>query len=124
MDIQGLTGGASSRNAYLTLNSTTGTSVFMYGGPSTQVSGTDGGDAQLPFGSGRNICIVNIMDYSATDKHKTILQRTGQDYNVVWANASRVAITSAVTSVSCVGSDSGSDQFIAGCTFSLYGIAA
>ena len=124
IDILGLTGGASSRNAYMTFNSTQGTTVYMYGGGGAAVSGTDATDVLLPYGSTRNLTVMNIMDYSATDKHKTILQRTGYAENVAWALGSRVATTSAITTFSIFGSDNATDLFITGCTFSLYGVIA
>jgi hypothetical protein len=70
------------------------------------------------------LIVSQIMDYSATDKHKTVLSRTrtrnvGTDY--VEAVASRYASTSAITSI--VYSPS-ANQFAAGSTFSLYGIVA
>jgi hypothetical protein len=42
--------------------------------------------------------IINVMDYSATDKHKTVLGRSNSDFATI-ANAGRWASTSAVTSV-------------------------
>lgn len=63
--------------------------------------------------------IMQIMDYSATDKHKTFLTR----YNVLEtsATASRWANNSAITSLSVRAT---SLSFAAGSTFSLYGIAS
>ena len=62
------------------------------------------------------------MDYSATDKHKTMLSRGGSSSFGVGMNAGRWANTSAVTSVLVIG-QSGLD-FAAGSTFYLYGIEA
>ncbi len=95
----------------------------MYGASGAQVSGNEN-SVILPFGNYRNYSIINIMDYSATDKHKTILQRAGSPVNVEWAVAGRVAITSAVTSITLWSPDNGSDVWISGTTFALYGIAA
>jgi hypothetical protein len=64
--------------------------------------------------------IFNIMDYSATDKHKTSLIRNNAPANNVRARAYRWANTSAVTSVSF---RTQSSTFAAGSTFSLYGVA-
>ena len=66
--------------------------------------------------------ILQIMDYSATDKHKTMLSRGGSSSFGVGMNAGRWANTSAVTSVLVIG-QSGLD-FAAGSTFYLYGIEA
>jgi hypothetical protein len=66
--------------------------------------------------------VINIMDYSATDKHKSILSRSGySNQTTVEATAIRWANTAAVNSVSLVFSSGG---FGAGATASLYGVAA
>jgi hypothetical protein len=66
--------------------------------------------------------ITNIMDYSATDKHKTSLTRsTNVGGNQVWMLANRYASTSAITSVSIY---TGGDPMLSGMTASLYGIVA
>jgi len=72
-----------------------------------------------------NQAIVQIMDYSATDKHKTILSRGNIDDNdsgnlVVEAVASRWANTSAITELDIFPN---SGTFDSGSTFSLYGVA-
>jgi hypothetical protein len=68
---------------------------------------------------------AQIMDYSATDKHKTLLSRsnaTTTDYGQsVYAEAWRWANTSAITSVS-VSATAG--NFNTGATFNLYGVIA
>jgi len=69
------------------------------------------------------IRIAYIMDYSATDKHKTVLVRANQiggSNPGVEADAGRYASTSAITSLAVVDVTS---SFEAGSTFSLYGIA-
>jgi len=70
------------------------------------------------YGTGMN----HIMDYSATDKHKTVLSRTGVASAFTFANAGRWANTAAITSLTFTGYDSGFD-IGSGTTFSLYGIA-
>jgi hypothetical protein len=65
--------------------------------------------------------IVNIMDYSATDKHKTSLARSNHADNGVTALATRWANTNAVTSLLI---DVDSSTFAIGSTFSLYGIVS
>ena len=66
--------------------------------------------------------VGQVMDYSATDKHKTMLQRNGGgNQDQVWAGAGRFASTSAITSVTlfyAIG------NIATGTTFSLYGIAS
>jgi hypothetical protein len=66
--------------------------------------------------------IVQIMDYSATNKHKTLLTRENEPANLVAARAARYASTSAITSV-LVGNDAG-QSFASGCTFNLYGVTS
>lgn len=64
--------------------------------------------------------IIQIMDYSATDKHKTTLSRTNVAANFPAAYASRYASTSAITSVGF--SINGGHNFNTGATFSVYGV--
>lgn len=65
--------------------------------------------------------VIQVMDYSATDKHKTIISRSGGG-SAAWvtAFATRWANTSAVTSIA-IRTD-GSHSFTIGSTFSLYGV--
>jgi hypothetical protein len=98
--------------------------VEMYGDGSSAVSGsgtTDG--ALLGFytsQSGTNI-LVSVMDYSATDKHKTSLSRANDAANRAMATATRWANTAAITSVNLYSTNT---SFQSGSTFSLYGIAS
>jgi hypothetical protein len=62
--------------------------------------------------------ITQIMDYPATDKHKTILSRQGLGSTYTLALAGRWANTAAVTSV---GVSSGAN-WDSGSTFSLYAV--
>ena len=66
---------------------------------------------------------IQIMDYSATDKHKTTLFRYGAGAAETGMVAGRWASTSAITSLSIKDASSGF-TFNAGTTFSLYGIAS
>ena len=63
--------------------------------------------------------ILQIMDYSATDKHKGVLTRSNTP-TFVQARAQRWANTSAITSLLIQPS---SNQYAAGSTFYLYGVA-
>jgi hypothetical protein len=120
---QGLTGPVNTRSGYLELNDTGGTSVRMLGVSSGTISSTRS-DIDVPFDDNlKGVFIINIMDYSATDKHKTVLIRANRENELAGAYAGRVAITDAVTSVHLVSPDSGVDEFAIGSTFSLYGIA-
>ena len=69
----------------------------------------------------RNNIVVQIMDYSATDKHKTVLSRSNALDSYVFAIAGRWANTSAVNSLTFLIS---SGTLVSGTTVSLYGIAA
>ena len=66
---------------------------------------------------------INLMDYSATDKHKSFLTRFMLRETIVSANAGRWASTSAITSLTISAEDS-AGTFEAGSTFYLYGIEA
>lgn len=117
----------------ITLNSSgTGYSrVVMFGTGSTQGSYSDAALNEIrPFALTGATAASNtfgflkmqIMDYSATDKHKTILNNEDATGSEVAASAYRWANTSAVTSIQI-------DQlfgtnFVSGSTFALYGIVS
>ena len=101
-------------------------SVFMTGtGSGTPPSGTvSGTNVQLdvypyPPSSGFNNYIVQIMDYAATDKHKSVLVRVNDAGNATEASAARWASTAAVNSLALTLSN-----FNTGSTFNLYGVIA
>lgn len=67
--------------------------------------------------------VVNLMDYSATDKHKSVLIKggsitTANTASGIWAG--RYASTSAVTQIRLYGNGT----WLAGTTLALYGIAS
>lgn len=64
---------------------------------------------------------LQIMDYSATDKHKMILARVGDASTSVEQSAIRWGSTSAITTLQIVP---GSSTWLAGSTFALYGVSA
>lgn len=64
---------------------------------------------------------INIMDYTATDKHKTVISRFSVPTEIVGARAMRWASTAAITSL-VIFDDS--NQFQTGSTFSLYGVVS
>ena len=66
--------------------------------------------------------VVSIMDYSATDKHKTTLSRSGYQRGLVDATATRWANTAAITTIELTAATG--TNFVAGFTFNLYGIAS
>jgi hypothetical protein len=63
------------------------------------------------------------MDYSATNKHKTVLVRADNANSITMAHAARWANTSAITSI-VLTSFEGAGNFAIGSTFSLYGVIA
>jgi hypothetical protein len=73
------------------------------------------------FATDASQIIFQIMDYSATDKHKTLLSRSDRTGSTVQANAYRWANTAAVTTVrvQMIGIN-----FAASTTFNLFGIAS
>jgi hypothetical protein len=73
-------------------------------------------------GTSQSSSIISLLDYSATDKHKTMLCRSNAPHNRVRANAGRYASTSAITSIT-VFTASGL-SFASGCTFNLFGVVA
>lgn len=67
------------------------------------------------------VTIIQVMDYSATDKHTTSLSRTSTAQNRVVAYAHRWANTAAVNSIEL--EMNGGYNFNSGTTLSLYGVA-
>jgi len=68
------------------------------------------------------IFILNLMDYSITDKHKSFLARANRGGLQVEMTAGRWANTNAITSIEF--GNSGADLWPATTVFTLYGIAA
>lgn len=68
-----------------------------------------------------NVQTWSVMDYSATDKHKSVLVRSNVAGLETAAVAGRWANTAAVTTLKIINT---SYSFAAGSTFALYGIAA
>ena len=104
-------------------SNTTGYSwVRMYGDGSS--AGSDTGTDRLISYNGydnkSSLTIVQIMDYSATDKHKTWLARYNSVNTYAQAQAGRWANTAAIDSVAF----SIATNFPSGSTFYLYGIVS
>jgi hypothetical protein len=78
-----------------------------------------------PIYENATVHIIQVMDYSATDKHKTVLSRynygTGGVYNGVAMTADRWANTAAINTIS-VGVNS--SNFASGSSFYLFGIVS
>lgn len=117
-------GGPVSFEIYPNGDTSNGTMVYMENFNNSVGSGTF---TRLLFtlDAQDSLAIMQFMDYSATDKHKTILARynnpnTATNYGVA-AYAGRWASTSAITSIQLT--DAGGQTFDAGTTFYLWGIA-
>jgi len=99
--------------------------VFMTGNGSSTNSGTGTHPfcRMIGLNGSQHLIISQIMDYTATDKHKTVLSRpnrpSGTVVDEISAFAHRYASTSAITSVKALADGS---TFDSGTTFSLYGI--
>jgi len=70
--------------------------------------------------TGQGMIITQFMDFSATDKHKSVLSRNSGQGNYNFTQANRWASTSAITSIRFYPSGG---NFNTGSTFSLYGVA-
>lgn len=68
------------------------------------------------------IMTLQVMDYSTSDKHKTVLLRSGQAGTNIQAAAARWASTSPITSIRLY--HTGTNVWGIGSSFSLYGVIA
>ena len=97
-------------------------SVRMQGNSSSAVSNTNGESIrwEVQATSGL-VTTLQFMDYSATDKHKTVLVRANAASTATEASANRWTSTSAITSIAInfLGTD-----LTTGSTLSLYAIEA
>jgi len=124
---------ASAEDLFIQLNGDTGsnyTGVFMYGTDSGTTSSFTTNTTQFSIATNTAAATATsglftafygqIMDYSATDKHKTFLTRNAAPTQV-WAGAGRHSSTSAVTSFRLFYNIG---NFEVGSKISLYGIEA
>lgn len=125
-------GKTTSNSALLSLrinNDSTSTYSFQYaagrGGSNIAASGTNVGSAKLDFEARASSITpmqvnVNLIDYSATDKVKTLINRADQ-----WDNGTEIVInswpsTAAISSLTLLASNT----LAAGSTAALYGVIA
>jgi hypothetical protein len=95
---------------------------FGSGSGSSSANGSDSSMNMGVIGNGQSNTIYQVMDYSATDKHKTALNRTNSlSWGGVRAGAGRWANTNAINTVQVL--TIGPNTFSSGCVFSLYGVA-
>ena len=97
--------------------------VVMFGtGSGSGSSGAVASQGYADFGVNRTTetsTIIQIMDYSATDKHKTMLVRSDNASEITLAYANRWASNTAISTMKVYPSV---NSFAIGSTFSLYGI--
>jgi hypothetical protein len=115
----------------MTFNSDSGANysyLDMSGDGSSASSSSTAGDNFIRFDgivqnndTQKTMAVVQIMDYSATDKHKTVLSRANKSNNRLSAVAGRWASTSAINSITFA---TGSNNYASGGTFYLYGIVS
>lgn len=67
---------------------------------------------------------IDILDYCATDKHKTIIERYSRGAALTRAGYYRWGNTAAITSITFRGGDSQTKPFASGSIFTLYGIVS
>jgi hypothetical protein len=80
--------------------------------------------SQGALSTGQSQSTYQIMDYSATDKHKSVLIRQNLPAVEVKMAAGRWASTSALTSIALSLEGTGSPAFASGTTFNLFGVIA
>jgi hypothetical protein len=127
--------GTTFSNIGLQFNNDTGSNynwTDMYGDGTSAVAQVQSNSATILAGymsSQNNVFSVHnfqFMDYSATDKHKTVLVRSSlgtrspNTTQLAQATTGRWANTAAITSIRIIGGTA----FKAGSTFNLYGIAS
>jgi hypothetical protein len=115
------------RLAILQFNSDTGSNYSTIFVANTSSGTKSNVGTEISYGLGRMPIITNIMDYSATDKHKTTLTRSSVGTALVYMYAGRWANTNAINSIKVLTTTTGfspSSTFTSGTTFALYGIVS
>lgn len=121
--------GANGYAMYISFNSDTTnanySSILMTGNGSSTSSGTQTSQPRAIAGEGYVYPyqkIIHLMDYSATDKHKTFLARTDGANDSTQAIVTRWANTAAITSIAFALY--GGNNMAAGTSMALYGVSA
>jgi hypothetical protein len=122
---------STNKNTLIKINADTGlnynvVSMEGNGTTTTSFSQSNVGSMNLfPYyydlGTTKGVNTVQFIDFSATDKHKSVLARGGNASNVTAATAHRWASSSAITSLEVYVSG---DSFAIGSTFNLYQIVS
>lgn len=112
-------------SAFLQFNSDTGNNyseVNMFGNGTSANGGQSATIDRVYVSEADGMGIANIMDYSTTDKHKTVIARQDIASSFTQLSSHRWANTSAITSILIYNRFS--NNFTAGSTFYLYGIVS
>ena len=124
---------ATATDGYFRLNSDSGAyynRVKLNGSGSTATSASNSSDTQIYYDlwstSSPVLLTLDILDYSQTDKHKSMLLRGTDANSGVYLMAARYAQTTAINSITfyCTDQMGGGtpDSFAIGSTFTLYGV--
>ncbi len=113
-------------DVYLQFNNDTGSNYSWVwgGGQNSGVQNGSNGTSTFAYTgwNGLGVNHINIMDYSATDKHKAVLSRSGSAGNsIVQMVASRWANMNAITAIKLTNA---AGDFPIGSNFALYGIVS
>lgn len=115
-------------NLYLRINSDTANyaGVLMFGNGSSVGSFTDAPTGiffnnYARIGTAASQFVLNFMDYSATDKHKTVLASADKSSAATERYCYKWGSTSAITNIVCTVT---TGNLVAGSTFALYGVSA
>jgi len=113
--------GASSNYSYVEAWGRDGSPISA-GSTASGIVGVNGGP---PFLHNKTFLKLDFLDYSVTDKHKSILVSTDESPTLTGRTINRYASTAAVSSIELFPSDGASPTgyWISGSVFSLYGIA-
>jgi hypothetical protein len=103
--------------------------IQMYGNGSSLSSSSSTSASSVGLNNGSTTSTTDpllfkseFLDYSATNKHKTVLTRVGRSGGSTEMTVARWANTSAITSLQVYGA--GGANFAAGSTFALYGVSS
>jgi len=128
-NISSLSGSPTQQGSNVRFNGDSGSNyhtIYALGNGSSNGAGNESGTSlswgQFPSTGGFDKW--EILDYSATDKHKIAIGRSNGVNASVWMYVNRWASTAAITSITLNSPDYGSDVFGIGSTFALYGVVA
>lgn len=102
-------------------NGSTYTRVVMGGNGSSTFGGSSSTSDFMEAGTIVSTSILHIIDYSATDKFKSVIGRNGPSNNIVVSVAGTWQNTAAINSITVSPVN---QTMLAGCSISLYGIGA